>query len=135
MSEDQQRFLTLLGQPPARWTMQQIAWTLNCQPHDVPILVAKRLLTPLGNPRPNSVKYFASLEVLELARDRKWLAKMTNVLQQNWQEKNAAKKDLPPASKREQRRNSVPRFLPSIPLAPESQPVGSSTSTMTGVSP
>jgi len=28
------------------------------------------------NPPPNSVTYFARLEVLELAEDRKWLAKM-----------------------------------------------------------
>jgi len=33
---------------------------LNCQPYDVPVLVAARLLKPLDNPQPNSVKYFAS---------------------------------------------------------------------------
>jgi hypothetical protein len=31
----------------------------------VPVLVAARLLKPLGNPQPNSVKFFATLEVLE----------------------------------------------------------------------
>ena len=68
---------------------------LNCQPHDVPILVAVRLLKPLGNPQPHSVKYFAASELLEQVRDRAWLAKVTNALNQHWQKRNAAKKNLP----------------------------------------
>jgi hypothetical protein len=92
MREDQHRFLTLLGQLPARLTAEQTAWVLNCQPHDVPILVAARLLKPLGNPPPNSVKYFATLEIIELGKDRTWLAKVTNALNQHWQKKNAAKR-------------------------------------------
>jgi hypothetical protein len=82
----------LLGQLPARLTAEQAAWVLNCQPHDVPVLVMARLLKPLGNPTPNSVKYFASMEVLELARDRTWLAKVTNAVSQHWKQKNLHKK-------------------------------------------
>jgi hypothetical protein len=81
----------LLGQLPARLTAEQAAWVLNCQPHDVPVLVVARLLKPLGNPQPNSVKYFASIEVLELAKDRTWLAKVTNAVGQHWKEKNLHK--------------------------------------------
>ncbi len=92
MREDQHRFLTLLGQLPARLTAEQAAWVLNCQAHDIPILVAARLLKPLGTPPPNSVKYFAALEVLEQARDRSWLARVTSALNQHWQNKNAAKR-------------------------------------------
>jgi len=92
MREEQHQFLSLLGQIPARLTAEQTAWVLNCQPHDVPILVAARLLKPLGNPPPNSVKFFASLELLEQVEDRAWLAKVTNALNQHWQKKNAAKK-------------------------------------------
>ena len=92
MREDQHRFLTLLGQLPARLTAEQTAWVLNCQAHDVPILVGARLLKPLGNPPPNSVKYFAALEVIEQGKDRTWLAKVTNALNQHWQIKNAAKR-------------------------------------------
>jgi hypothetical protein len=91
MKEEQQRFLSLLGQLPARLTAEQAAWVLNCQAHDVPILVAARLLKPLGNPPSNSVKFFATAEVLELAKDRGWLSRMTNALNQHWQKKNAAK--------------------------------------------
>ena len=98
MKEEQQRFLSLLGQLPARLTAEQAGWVLNCQPHDVPILVAARLLKPLGNPPPNSVKFFATLDVLELVQDRGWLAKVTNGLNQHWQKKNAAKRNRPTVS-------------------------------------
>lgn len=81
-----------MGQLPARLTSEQAAWVLNCQAHDVPILVAARLLKPLGNPPPNSVKFFAATEVLDQAKDRTWLAKVTNALNQHWQQKNAAKR-------------------------------------------
>jgi hypothetical protein len=92
MREDQHRFLMLHRQLPARLTAEQAAWVLNCQAHDVPILVGARLLRPLGNPPPNSVKYFATLEVMEQANDRTWLAKVTSALNQHWQNKNAAKR-------------------------------------------
>jgi hypothetical protein len=69
MKEEQNQFMRLLGQLPARLTAEQAAWVINCQPHDVPVLVAARLLKPLGNPPANSVKFFAALEVLEQAKD------------------------------------------------------------------
>jgi hypothetical protein len=92
MKEEQNQFLRLMGQLPARLTAEQTAWVLNCQPHDIPVLVAARLLKPLGNPQPNSVKYFASVEVSELVKDRTWLARMTNALNQHWQKKNSLRK-------------------------------------------
>jgi alpha-L-fucosidase 2 len=52
-----------MGQLPARLTVEQAAWVLNCQPHDVPVLVAERLLKPLGNPPVNGIKFFATSEV------------------------------------------------------------------------
>jgi hypothetical protein len=84
VKEDQHRFLALLGQPPARLTVEQAAWVLNCQPHDIPVLVTTRLLRPLGHPAANATKYFATLEVLELARDRSWLAKITSTVSEHW---------------------------------------------------
>jgi hypothetical protein len=91
MRDDQHRFLSLLGQLPARLTAEQAAWVLNCQSHDVPVLVVARLLKPLGNPQPNSVKYFATVEVLELAKDRAWLVKVTTAVSQHWKQKNLHK--------------------------------------------
>ena len=69
-----------------------MAWVLSCQPHDLPVLVATKLVKPLGNSPSNSVKFFCALEVLEYAKDRTLLAKLTNALNQHWQDKNAAKK-------------------------------------------
>ena len=95
MREDQHRFMMLLGQLPARLTAEQASWVLNCQPHDVPILVAARLLKPLGNPAANGIKFFAASELLEQVKDRAWLAKVTNALNQHWKIRNAAKKNGP----------------------------------------
>jgi hypothetical protein len=93
MREEQHQFLRLLNQLPARLTAEQAAWVLNCQPHDVPVLVAARLLKPLGNPSPYNVKFFAASQLLEQVKDRTWLAKVTNALNQHWQKRNAAKKN------------------------------------------
>jgi len=91
VNDDQRHFLALLGQPPARLTVEQAAWVLNCQTHDIPVLVAARLLRPLGQPPPNGTKYFSTAEVVELTRDRAWLAKITNTVCQHWKTKNAHK--------------------------------------------
>ena len=92
MRDDLNQFMRQLGQPPARLTAEQVAAFLNCQPSDVRILVAVKLLKPLGNPQANSVKFFATLELLEQVKDRAWLAKATNALNLHWQKKNAAKR-------------------------------------------
>ena len=92
MRDDQHRFLSLLGQLPGRLTAEQVAWVLNCQAGDVPILVMARLLKPLGNPAHNSVKYFATRDILEAANDRAWLAKLTNSISQHWKGKNLLRK-------------------------------------------
>jgi hypothetical protein len=92
MREDQQQFMRMLGRLPARLTAEQVAWVINCQPTDVPILVAVRLLKPLGNPSPYNVKFFAASELLEQVQDRVWLAKVTNALNLHWRHHNARKK-------------------------------------------
>ena len=93
MREDQHIFLSLLGQLPARLTVEQTAWVLNCQAHDVPILVGAKLLKPLGNPPPNGTKFFASREVLELSKDEKWLHRVTVAIYQHWHNRNARKRE------------------------------------------
>ena len=60
-----------------------------------PVVLVACLLKPLGYPPANSVKFFATLELLELVKDRAWLAKMTNALTQHWQKKNTAKQNQP----------------------------------------
>jgi hypothetical protein len=92
MKEDQIRFLSLLGQLPARLTAEQAGWVLNCQAHDIPALIAARLLKPLGNPAQNSTKYFATADVLEKTKDSSWLVKVTNIISQHWQHQNSRKR-------------------------------------------
>jgi hypothetical protein len=93
MKEEQHQFLRLLNQLPARLTAEQAAWVLNCQPHDVPVLVAAKLLKPLGNPPANGVKFFATSDVLELSKDRNWLVRVTSTIYQHWHKKNVAKQN------------------------------------------
>jgi hypothetical protein len=96
MKDEQFRFLSLSGQLPARLTAEQAAWLLNCQPHDIPGLMAAKLLKPLGSPPPNSVKFFATADIAEHMKDRAWLVKMTNSINQYWRIKNASRKDRSP---------------------------------------
>ena len=92
MRDDHREFLRLLGQLPARLTAEQAAWVLNCQAHDVPVLVSARLLKPLANPAHNSIKFFATSEVLESAKDRAWLVRVTATVNSHWHKMNARKK-------------------------------------------
>ena len=89
MNDEQRQFLSLLGQGPARLTAQQTAWAHNFQEHDVPVLVAHGHLKPLGSPVRNGIKYFATVEILALAKDRAWLAKATNTIREHWRTKNS----------------------------------------------
>jgi len=91
MKEDQHRFLSLLGQLPLRLNAEQAGWVLNCQSHDIPALIHSRLLKPLGNPSANGTKYFATADLLETAKDRAWLVKMTTAINTHWQKQNAKK--------------------------------------------
>jgi hypothetical protein len=106
MKEVQHQFLTLFGHPPARLNVEQVAWVLGCQPHDVPVLVSAKLLKPLGNPPPNGIKFFATAELVELMKERNWLTRVTVTINQHWHRKNviykrSASKDSPvePAEK------------------------------------
>jgi hypothetical protein len=93
MNEAQMQLLSLGRQLPARLNADEVAHLLNCQAHDIPLLVAKKLLKPLGNPPPNSVKYFATADLVEFMRDRTWLARMTSAIYQHWQHQNARRKN------------------------------------------
>lgn len=58
-------------------------------------IVVATIVEFLGTPQPNSVKYFAAVDVLELTKDRSWLAKMTNTVSQHWRTKNQHKTARP----------------------------------------
>ncbi len=76
------------GQLPARLTAEQAAWMLGCQVHDMPILVASRLPKPLGNPPPNGIKFFATVNLVEHSKDRSWLTRMTVAITNHWKGQN-----------------------------------------------
>ena len=86
------RELLNLRRLPAMLTSAQTAALLDCGgEHNIPVLVRARLLKPLGSPPPNAVKYFATVEVLELAADVKQLNQIRDAVYEYWHGKNTAK--------------------------------------------
>jgi hypothetical protein len=73
---------------PARASSEKAAEMLGFATHDIPILIAARLLKPLGAPAPNAPKYFASCDLLQLSIDRDWLNKATKAVAESWRVKN-----------------------------------------------
>jgi hypothetical protein len=76
---------------PGRLNTSEAALLLGFQEHDMAILIAARLLAPLGKPAANAPKYFAAVEIVERAADLEWLAKATKALAKHWQRKNHRK--------------------------------------------
>ena len=74
------------ARPPSA---ERAARYLGFSAHEIPILVQKRLLTPLGHPAKNNVRYFAAVTLQELRQDVKWLAKATDATSEAWRIKNA----------------------------------------------
>jgi hypothetical protein len=60
---------------PARLDVPATARLLGFAEHDIQILMSSRKLSPLGDPAPNAPKWFAAIEVIQLAADREWLSK------------------------------------------------------------
>ena len=77
---------------PGRLNATETAVLLGFQEHDIPALVAGKLLTPLGKPAANAPKYFASVDVVNAAQDREWLSHATRMLSRYWSEKNGRKR-------------------------------------------
>jgi hypothetical protein len=80
-----------LNRPPGRLNTAQTAAYLGFKPHDIPVLAARGFLKPLGDPMPNSDKYYARATVLERLDDEEWLSLATAALSQHWQNKNLRK--------------------------------------------
>jgi hypothetical protein len=72
---------------PARLDVSQTAKLLGFATHDIQILMATRKLTPLGDPAPNAPKWFAAIEILQLAGDTEWLNKATKEVSKYWRHK------------------------------------------------
>ena len=81
---NERKELLSLARLPARLNMVETAVYLGFKPHDIPILVARGLLKPLGRPMPNSEKYFARSKLVEAENNEDWLSRATAVLSQHW---------------------------------------------------
>ena len=90
-----EQFLNLM-MAPARLTVEEAAWLLGFSPHEIPILVAKGLLKPLGRPPANGPKYFATTTVAELRKNAKWLTRASDVIVEHWRFKNTRKNEAGP---------------------------------------
>lgn len=94
MKDDMYRFLSVAGRLPFRLDAEQVAWLLNCQEHDIAVLVGARLLKPLGNPPHNSRKFFSTAKVLERYTDDSWQAKVSDAIHAGWRKKNESRRSL-----------------------------------------
>jgi hypothetical protein len=73
---------------PGRLNTSETALLLGFHEHDIAVLVAAKLLVPLGKPAPNAPKYFAAVEVLFRAENPEWLSDATKTLAKHWTVKN-----------------------------------------------
>ncbi len=89
----------------ARLNMEQTAKLLGFAPHDIPILIAAKLLKPLGHPARNGPKYFATVCILQLCHDDKWLTKATDATINYWHTKNH--NQFPPTGSRREKSSAV----------------------------
>jgi hypothetical protein len=78
---------------PGRLKAEEAAVILGFTSHDIPVLVAERLLKPLGNPAHNAVKYFASQDIQALAGDTEWLHRATKATYAHWAGQNKKRRD------------------------------------------
>jgi len=79
---------------PARLLAGQVAKLLNCSIEDVATLVSAVELRAPVKPRPNTVKFFSSIELITLLADLHWLDDATKTLGQYWKCKNARRNGL-----------------------------------------
>ena len=90
LNDELKAFLNLLHLP-ASLNAAQAAALLGFKPHDIPVLIARDFLRPLGNPNSNCEKFFARVKIEELAADEKWLSRARAALHQHWRIKNASR--------------------------------------------
>lgn len=69
----------------------QTAALIGCNEHDIPIGIRAGVFRPLGRGRlaNNSVKYFATSEILRIGEDVQLLNKLTIAIADYWKHKNA----------------------------------------------
>jgi hypothetical protein len=76
---------------PARLHVKLVALKLGFGESEIPILMGKGLLKPLGKPAPNAPKFFARVEIERLSKDIDWLDEATLRVTQYWKRKRDRK--------------------------------------------
>ena len=92
MNTEQRQFLSL-PRYPARLSAQEAAWYLGIQEHDVRILVAAKLLKPLGRPAENGPKSFATAALEELRSDVRWLDRASETITEHWRKRRGSRRN------------------------------------------
>ena len=77
---------------PARLHTSEVAKVLGFPEHDIPVLVSRKLLKPLGKPAQSAPKYYAACEIEKLAIDSSWLNKATQTVYDYWKVSNAKRR-------------------------------------------
>jgi hypothetical protein len=72
---------------PARLDAAATARLLGFAEHDIQVLLRAGKLTPLGDPAPNAPKWFAAIELIQLAADREWLSRASREVSKYWRHK------------------------------------------------
>lgn len=78
---------------PARINDEQAASLLGFKPHDMARIRKAGLLKTLGEGPSNSVKWYATVEVLRLSSDKQWLQRATKAVSRAQEDR---KKEDPP---------------------------------------
>jgi hypothetical protein len=90
MKSEMQEFLNTASKP-GRLTMEQAAWVLGFGEQEIPILIARGLLKPLGHPAHNGQKFFLAATLEDLRRDEKWFNKASDAVLEYWRNRNSRK--------------------------------------------
>ena len=91
MNQAKKDFLSL-ATPPARLGINETAWLLGFNEHDIPVLVTAGLLRPLGRPTASGSKFFATVELQNLRSDTRWLARASDAMVNHWRNQNAGRR-------------------------------------------
>jgi hypothetical protein len=95
MDPDRRQFLTLTILP-AILSQEETAWYLGFRRHNITRLVEAGIISPLGHPKPNSIKFFALADLERVRTDPKKLSRAVDSVQSGWKAKNRGRADRRP---------------------------------------
>ena len=72
---------------PARLDVPTVSKLLGFADYEIPVLITEGLLEPLGKPAQNAPKFFARVQIEELAENSAWLHKATAAISKYWRNK------------------------------------------------